>query len=114
MGCAFILDVLEDINIQLKACFLVSGFIGNLNIKDLDEINSSIANKAFDWEKIRNSCRKFILFHSDNDPYVLLKKAEELKQKLDAKLIIIKSGGHFNEEAGYRKFEELLKKIKTI
>ncbi len=55
-----------------------------------------------------------MLFHSDNDPSVSMKKAEELKENLGGELIIIKGAGHFNKKSGYLKFEELLKKIKEL
>ena len=52
------------------------------------------------------------MFHSDNDPYVPLEKAKNLAKNLDADLTIVKNAGHFNEKAGYTKFELLLDKIK--
>ncbi len=54
------------------------------------------------------------VFHSDNDPYVPLKKAEELAKNLGVKVSLVKNAGHFNEDAGYTKFELLLEKIKTV
>ncbi len=53
------------------------------------------------------------MFHSDNDPYVPLEKAKELAKKLGVELIMVKNAGHFNEKAGYTKFELLLEKIKS-
>jgi serine hydrolase len=109
LGCAFILTLLEKH--QAKAAYLVSAFIGTLDICDIDELNFSFTEKKFDRNKIKSNCNKFTLFHSDNDPYVPLKKAEELKNKLDAKLIMINQAGHFNEKSGYKKFEEIKNKI---
>lgn len=113
---AFILSVLEKLNIvkPVKACFFVAGFVGKLSVKDfkdLNEINSTFTEKNFNWEKIKNNCEKFILYHSDNDPYVPLEKAKELSEKLGCELKIIKGAGHFNKKAGYTKFETLLKDI---
>ncbi len=53
------------------------------------------------------------MFHSDNDPYVPLEKAYELRDKIDAELHIIKNAGHFNKQAGYTKFTQILDKIKN-
>ncbi|MCK5282632.1 MAG: serine hydrolase family protein [Nanoarchaeota archaeon] len=113
LGPAFILNLLEKIEKKIYTSFFVSGFIGQLNNLDFDEINKSFADKVFDWNKIKESCKRFILFHSDNDPYIPLNKAEELKEKLDAELIVVKDAGHFNTVSGYDKFEELLEKIKN-
>jgi len=109
---AFILSILEKINVKIKACFFVSGFLGLLGNEDFDKINKTFVTKDFDWNKIKENCAKFFMFHSDKDPYVPLEKAEELKEKLGAELIIIKNAGHFNTEAGYTQFEQLLEKIK--
>ncbi|MGD0576721.1 MAG: alpha/beta hydrolase [Candidatus Staskawiczbacteria bacterium] len=113
IGCAFILDVLEQIDIKINTCFFVAGFLGLLNL-EVDKLNKTISDKEFDWEKIKNNCNKFILFQSDDDPYVSMGKAEELKEKLDGELIIIKGAGHFNAKAGYLKFEKLRDKVLEI
>ncbi len=113
IGCAFILSVLERLNVRVKACVFVAGFLGPLGIK-LDEINAPFAQKAFKWNKIFSNCEKFILFQSDNDEYVPMEKATELKQLLNAELIVIKNGGHFNEKAGFTEFPELYDKISEL
>lgn len=113
LGPAFILNILERTDKQLLACFFVSGFLGLLG-GDFDEINKTFCDKEFDWEKIKHNCKKFFVFHSDNDPYVPLKKAKELAEKLNGELDVIKDGGHFNEAAGYREFPLLLRKILEV
>jgi uncharacterized protein len=114
LGPAFILNLLEIGDKRVRACFFVSGFIGLLNNSNFDSINKTFTDKEFNWERIKNNCKKFYLYHSDNDPYVPLAKAKELKEKLGAKLKIIDKAGHFNSESGYIKFEELLKDIKNL
>ena len=114
LGPVFILNVLENIDKKIKACFFVSGFLGLLNNRDFDTINKTFVNKEFNWDKIKNNCCNFTLYHSDNDPYVSIEKAKELSNKLNSKLNIIKNAGHFNEKAGYTKFDILLKDIKNL
>jgi len=113
LGPSFILSILEKINPvkPIKACFFVSGFLGLLNNKEFDEINKTFTTKEFNWDKIKNNCENFYIFHSDNDPYVPLEKSIELANKLNTKSIIIKDAGHFNKSSGYTKFPELLNKI---
>lgn len=113
IGCAFILDILERIGTKANTCYLIAGFLGLLNI-EVDKWNKTISDKEFNWKKIKNNCNKFILFYSDNDPYVPITKAEELKEKLNAQLILVKGSGHFNKASGYIQFEKLLKKIKEL
>ena len=112
LGPAFILSVLEKLNVQVKASFFVSGFTGLLGNPQFDEINKTFVDKDFDWEKIKNNCKQFYLFHSDNDPYVPLEKGKELGEKVDSEIILIEGAGHFNTQAGFTKFPQLLELIK--
>ena len=114
LGCSFILNVLEKYDKKVDTCFLVAGFTGNLDIKEIDELNYTLTEKEFNWNKIRSNCKKFILYQSTDDPYVLEEKAIELRNNLDAELVTIENAGHFNTKSGYTEFRELLEKIKNI
>ncbi|MCX6811410.1 MAG: alpha/beta hydrolase [Candidatus Berkelbacteria bacterium] len=109
LGVAFILTLLEKI--KIKSAYLVAGFISPLDNPEFDRINKTFINKKFNWRKIRDNCHKFYLFHSDNDPYVPLERAKEIARKLKVRIIIIKNAGHFNKDAGYTKFPDLINKI---
>lgn len=111
LGSCFILSVLEKINHQIKAAFLIAGFIGKLDNK-FDEGNVNFTQKEFDFEKIKKNCKNFIVYISDNDPYVNLTKGFELNNILRGQLHISKGAGHFNTDSGYDKFEILLEDIK--
>lgn len=106
LGAPFILNILETLDKPIKAAFLVSGFIGKLGPM-FDPYVGSISTRDFNWGKIKENCKKFVLFASDNDPYVPLEKAEELNKKLPSELIIIKGGEHLNAGSGYFTFDEL-------
>ena len=108
LGTPFLLSLLEKH--RVKAAFFVAGFSSLPNNQFKDKMSNFI--KDFDWKKIKENCEIFYVFHSDNDPYVSIDKAEELKEKLQAELTIVPNAGHFNTAAGYDKFELLLKKIK--
>jgi len=114
IGCAFILALLEKSPKQIQAAFLISGFTGSLGDSELDKLNASFAEREFDWKKIHENCRKFVVFHSDNDPFVPLAKGRELAEKLGAEFVLVKGAGHFNKKAGYAKFEKLFEKIKEL
>jgi uncharacterized protein len=111
LGVAFILSILEKTNHQIKSAFFVSGFLGLLNNPEFDELNKTFTAKSFDWDKIKKNCKEFHIINSNNDPYVPTEKGEELAEKLNVKLTIIKNAGHINSESGYNKFEFLLEKI---
>ncbi len=106
LGAALILNILETLGKSIKASILVAGFVGQLG-PDFDPYVGSIANRHFNWDKIKNNCKKFILFASDNDPYVPLAKVEELHKKLPSELVIIKGAEHLNAGSSYLTFNEL-------
>lgn len=114
IGVAFILNILEMYERKINASFLVSGFIGNLNNPGFDEINQTIANKEFNWEKIKQNCKEFFLYHSKDDPYVPIEKAANLIKQLNPKQHIEENAGHFNTAAGYTEFPQLLQDIKSL
>jgi len=112
LGPAFILNVLENLKNPIKCSFFVSGFTGLIANPDFDELNKTFTVKSFDWDKIKNNCKKFIIINSDNDPYVPLEKGKELARNLNTELITLENAGHINEESGHKTFNFLLEKIK--
>ena len=87
LGPAFLLDLLESLDKPVKSAFFISGFLGLLGSSDFDKINKTFTDRNFNWEKIKQNCKKFYIYHSDNDPYVPIKKATELAEKLDSAVI---------------------------
>jgi len=112
ISCAFILSILEGLNVRIKAAFLVAGFLGPLGNDFYDSISKTFTQKEFDWEKIKNSCAEFFIYSSDNDPHVPTSKGEEIAEKTGGMLKIVNGAGHFNAKSGYIKFELLLEDIK--
>jgi len=111
LGVPFLLNVIE--NKSVYSAFLVAGFTGKIG-HQFDESMKTFAQRDFNWEKIRKNCKNFYIFHSDNDPYVRLDKAEELEKNLDSKIILMKKAGHINEGSGYFEFHELLEEIRNL
>lgn len=111
---AFLLSVLEQINVTIKGSFFISGFLKLLGNETFDSINKTFVEKTFNWPKIKKNCKQFFVYHSNNDPYVPIECAYELTNQLGVKPNIIKNAGHFNEQAGYTEFEELLQAIKSL
>jgi len=111
MGVAFLLRILEKYSV--RAAFFIASVTPGIKNKYSWSMKTFI-DKELDWSKIKNNCKNFFIYNSDNDPYIPLKKGEELAQNLNSKLIIVKNSGHFNTKAGYVKFELLLNDIKKI
>jgi len=114
LGPVFLLNILENLDRPIKAAFFVSGFLDLLGNPDFDNINKSFVEKSFDWQKIKENCSKVFVFHSDNDPYIPLAQAEKLAKNLGVDVTLVKNAGHFNEKAGYYKFDLIFEKIKLL
>ena len=115
IGAAFVLRMLMSHNDEpIKAAFLVAGFTTQLGDPEFDKLNASFLANPFDWELIRKNCQQFFVYHSDNDPYVPLEKGEELASSLGVQVALVKDAKHFNEEAGYTEFQEILGDIKAL
>lgn len=112
VAVAFILTLLEKHKAQ--AAFLVAGFLGPLGLPEFDERNKTFTERHFDWPAILTNCPHFELFNSDNDPYIKLSMAEALSTHLQTPYTLVKGAGHFNQSAGYTKFELLHTQIKAL
>jgi predicted alpha/beta hydrolase family esterase len=110
LGGVFTLRVLEHLKQPVKAAFFVGAPVGIQPILYYDRDNK-FSGFLFDWELIRNNAKRFVVFHSDTDPYVSLQNGEELAKKLNVKLNFIPNAGHFNKAAGYLKFQQLLDEV---
>ena len=110
LGGLFMLSLLEKYKIKL-AVFVAS--FCKLPRNKFDEGMSTFA-KDFDWQTIHENCRKFMVFHGDNDPYVGLGTAQQLARNLHAKFHLIRGGGHINATAGFLKFNLLLDELKKF
>lgn len=113
LGGVFTLRVLEKITQPIKAAIFVGTPIGVRPILNYDR-DSSFSGFDFNWENIKPKAQNFIVFQSDDDPYVSLGNGEELAKRLGIKLSFVPNAGHFNKRAGYLEFEELLEKIKAL
>lgn len=107
-GAALIPMLLQKLptGTRIKRAILVSGFHIDL---DWDKLKN-LQNVPVDYNDLKQKCDDFILLHSDNDPYVPIEEPQELAERLNGKLIIIKGQGHFNLGASpkYKEFPKLL------
>ena len=109
IGCAFILSILETLNLKIKGCILVAGFIESLQNETFDAINKTFIDKEFDWKHIRNHCEQFYVLQSKDDPYVDFSRGITIAQNLKTMPIPYENAGHFNTQAGYSTFQDILR-----
>lgn len=107
LGTLFGLSIIESYTV--KAFISTAGF-GELPGNKFDS-GMATFTKNFDWEKVKNNAKTFLVLHGDNDPYVRTETAEKLAKSLNTKAIFIHNGGHFDGVDGYTKFPFLLEKI---
>lgn len=109
LGVITILRYLESLPAEAKAggAALVAGFMSSINEPEI----ATFFQTDLDFEAVKKKSR-FVAFNSDNDQWVPWAKAEELRDKLGAKLILMKGAGHINEDSGFTKFPELLEVLK--
>ncbi len=104
-----LLQVLPN-NVKIKTGVLVGTFRGDLGWEALRGMNV-----PFDYEKIKQKAGKFIVVHSDDDPYCPLDGAKWIADELNASLKIFHGMSHFEKDLDPRfdKFPELLEILKT-
>ena len=112
LGCPTILRLLEGFGEgeRVKCAILVSGFAKDIGIPEL----RNFTDGKFDWKKIRTKAGKFIIIHSDNDPFIELAEAERVAELLGAELIIEHEAGHINEGSGFGPYPRLLAILKSL
>lgn len=108
LGPAFVLRILERINIEVKAAFLVAGFCSDIGLEEFRPLIGSFIDEPFDWPKIRKSCSRFFLYNSDNDRYVPMENGRELAANLHAQMAVIEGADHF----AFRRFPRILADIR--
>lgn len=109
-GAVFTLNVLQRYDQEVAGCFLVAGFTGPLGSERFDPLNRSFAERDFDWEDLREKA-EFFLYHSEDDPYVPVEKAESLTDNLEGGLRRYSDRKHINQDSGFTEFQDLLTDI---
>jgi len=113
IGSVSILRYLEslDEDLMIGGAVLVAGFTDDLGFEEI----SNFFETPFDFDAIRSKTPYFIAIHSDDDPYVPLKHASILKEKLGAQVIIKENMKHFSgpvdDEASCTQLQDALDAI---
>lgn len=110
-GAVEIMGLLQSLpqDTKINTAVLVGIFRGDLGRDDLKGVDIK-----FDYAKIKQKANKFIVVHSDNDPYCPLSGARWIAKQLDAEFILIPGGQHFSShiDPAYKQFPKLIEIIK--
>ena len=110
LGATTILRYLEfPVSKKVSGVILISGPCKKNNNRHID----SFLEDKLDFGRIKSKSEKFLIIHSDNDPYVPLENAQILSSELDAKLVIVPGGGHFNSASGFFTLPQCLDGLKS-
>ena len=105
--------ILEN-KIKINKLILVSGF-NNYYPNNEDELHRKLNPTYYVEEQhikdINKYVEEIVCIYGDNDPYITQEALHEFAKFINAKEKIIHNGGHLNEDAGYIKFDEILKEI---
>lgn len=107
IGCVFLAKYCIENNIKIGECVFVSGCNNYFFIEEFDKINKFMYTDKL--EKFKDLCKERICIYSKDDPYIKFDVLEDFAKTIKAKSIVYEHSGHFNEKAGYTKFEDLLK-----
>jgi hypothetical protein len=113
LGGVFTLRMLEKLSHPVTAACFVGTPVGVQPILNYER-DSAFSGFDFDWEIIKTKAKNFVVFQSDNDPYVGLENGEELAKRLGVALSFVPNAGHFNAKAGYISFPDLRDKLLVI
>lgn len=99
-----LLQVLPE-SVNINTAILVGTFRGDMGWDSLKGVNV-----PFDYEKIKLKSKKFIVIHSDDDPYCPLDGAKYVAEQLGAEFILLPKMKHFSFQLDQRfsQFPELL------
>jgi len=115
LGCQLALKFVEENNISNSTIILVAPTYPNLALElteilwDSYETLKKYYDTTNDFEKINKLNNEFIVFLSDNDPYINMENAKKYYSNLEnIKFIEFSKKGHFNESAWVLELEEIL------
>ena len=103
IGCQTIMRYLEKekFNGKLPKVIFIAGWFNLKNLEDeeVKNIAKPWMETSIDFNKVKERVNNLTVFLSTNEPYNYVKENSSIfKNKLNAKIVIIKKMGHFTEE----------------
>lgn len=103
IGCQGILRYLETVNNKIGGVILVAPWMF-LDANTIEEEGEDVKDMAkpwmetpINWGKIKRLTDNFAAIFSTDDPYVPQDNQEIFREKLNAKIVIRRNNGHFND-----------------
>ncbi len=115
LGVPAILQYLHGLpdGVTIGGAVLVSGPYHNVD-DGYSVLLESFFEPAYDFARIKKSCKNFVVIHGANDTVVKFSDAEEFSRALACKLISIPNGGHLGGSDGWRELPQALSALKNF
>lgn len=110
IGPAFICDYLASREMRANKLFLIAPLHDSINVPDYDHVNSTFFNVE-EFRNVKDLVNNIICYISKTDPYVPNALSEWFAKEVNASIKYFEDAGHFNTDAGYITFQELLDDI---
>jgi len=113
LGVITILRYLETLKAgeRIGGAIFVAGFSSDLNYEGYKGELSSFFKTLVSWNKVKKHCNNFIILHSKDDPWVPLKHALLMEEKLRVKAIIQDGMKHYSGDDGITELPILIELI---
>jgi len=109
LGPVFTLHAVQTFDLKLDVAIFVAPFLEKLHsLWQIDTANETFYKTDFDFADLRKRIPHSYAIYSENDPYVKPKYVENFANKMGSEKIQITDGGHFNTEAGFTTFPQVL------
>lgn len=115
IGCQTIMRFLENepFNRKIPKVVFIAGWFKLKNLEDEEKpIAKPWLESPIHLEKVKNKIKEIIVFLSSNEPYNYIEENESIfKNKLGAKVTILKNKGHFTKEEEVMEIKEITKEF---
>lgn len=115
LGVLAVLHYLESLKggESVGGAVLVAGPFENLTSEKYDPM-ANFFETTFDFSKIKNACKKFVVVHGENDDVVLFDDAEKFASALSCELVTVPNKKHLNENDDCYELPEALTALLSV
>lgn len=113
LGCVTVLRYLETLkeNQKIGGAVLLAGFAHDLEYDGYNGELSSFFKTPINWKEIKKHCDKFMVIHSDDDPWVPVKHSRIYKENLGTETIVMHNMKHFSGDDGINELPIVLDSV---
>lgn len=102
LGCITVIRYLESLasSQHVGGSVFIAGFGNDLNYEGYNGELASFFRTPINWEKVKRVGQKFVVIHSEDDPWVAVDQAKNLAEKLGVEPLLVSGFKHFSGDDG--------------